>query len=160
MTIAWTENLNFDWKALCDLWVQSPHVLQAEVGPRWEMPPQHKACIEFADYYPDSKKFLIAQLQDPDPRIAAYAFKCLARVTDIKRSDIPSNVFNCDKKVTTLNHSFIDETTIGEFIGRYFDLYGSQDDLIEEQKRTVSWQENELAEYKKNLENESDDNAE
>jgi hypothetical protein len=83
MTIAWTGNLTHDWRLLCGLWKQSPHVLQSEVGPRWEMPPQHEACIEFADHDPNSKAFLIAQLADHDPRIAAYAFKCLARVSDI-----------------------------------------------------------------------------
>ena len=159
MTIAWTNNLSRDWELLRSLWEQSPHVLQSEVGPRWEMPPQHKACIELADRYPDSKGFLIAQLADRDPRIAAYAFKCLARVADIQRSDTPDNVIARGEKISTLMHSFIDETTLGQFISRYFDAYGSQNELLEEQERSISWQENELKEYKRLSENEAHDES-
>lgn len=141
MTIEWTGNLKRDWQLLRRLWEQSPHILQSEIGPRWEMPPQHEACIEFANHYPDSKDFLITQLQDRDPRIAAYAFKCLARVADIQRSDIPDDVFARHEKITTFLHSFVEETTTGDFIGHYFDAYSSQDDLLEEQERSINWQE-------------------
>lgn len=159
MTIRWTDNLKHDWRLLRGLWEQSPHVLQSEVGPLWEMPPQHKACIEFADRYPGSKEFLIAQLADHDPRIAAYAFKCLARVAEIQRSEIPDDIIARGEKITTVMHSFTDETTIGRFIAHYFDAYSSQDELLEEQERSISWQENELAEYTRPSGNESSDNA-
>jgi len=159
MTISWTGNLKHDWLLLRRLWEQSPHVLQSEVGPRWEMPPQHKACVDFADHYPDCKEFLIAQLSDQDPRIAAYAFKCLARVTDIQRMEIPNDVIVRGEKITTVMHSSVDETTIGQFMSRYFDAYASQDDLLVEQEHSISWQKNELAEYKEQLENESGGNT-
>jgi hypothetical protein len=159
MTIAWTGNLKHDWQLLCSLWHQTPYVLQSEVGSLWEMPLQHKVCIEFADRYPDSKLFLIDQLQDPDPRIAAYAFKCLARVTDIQRPEIPNDVFVRGEKIATVLHSFTDETTIGDFIRGYFDAYSSQDDLLKEQERSISWQENELDAYKRQSESESGENA-
>jgi hypothetical protein len=149
MTIAWTGSLEHDWRLLRRLWEQSPHVLQSEVGPLWEMPPQHQACIEFARHYPEGRDFLIAQLTDPDPRIAAYAFKCLARVTEICRSDIPGSVFARSEKITTLMHSFIDETTVGQFVDHYFEAYGSQEDLLEEQERSIDWQENDLKEFKR-----------
>jgi hypothetical protein len=149
MTIPWTDNLENDWSLLCGLWKQSPHVLQSEVGPRWKMPPHHKVCVEFADHYPDSKEFLIAQLADRDPRIAAYAFKCLVRVARIQKSEISNDVIARAEKITTVMHSFIDETTLGQFIGHYFDTYSSQDDLLVEQEQSISWQENELAEYER-----------
>jgi hypothetical protein len=155
MTIAWTDNLKHDWKLLRSLWEQSPHVLQSEVGPLWEMPPQHKACVEFADHYPDSKEFLIAQLADHDPRIAAYAFKCLARVTGIHRSEIRERVIGRGDKITIVMHSFTEETTLGQFIDRYFDVYRSQDDLLKEQERSLSWQQDEIAEYKTQSGNET-----
>ena len=59
------------------------------------------------------------------------------------------------EKITTVMHSFIDETTLGQFIGHYFDAYSSQDDLLEEEERSISWQQNDLAEYKRQSGNES-----
>lgn len=125
MTIEWTGDLNQDWKLLCDLWRQDDKVLQAEVGPLWRMPPQHEACLQFEDRYPDSKTFLIKQLSDLDPRIAAYAFKCLVRVTKIEKAELSSEVLSRADKITTLMHSFADEISVGQFINRYFETYQS-----------------------------------
>jgi hypothetical protein len=44
-------------------------------------------------------------------------------------------------------------------MSRYFDAYASQDDLLVEQEHSISWQKNELAEYKEQLENESGGNT-
>jgi hypothetical protein len=152
MTIEWTGDLKQDWKSLCDLWRQSDRVLQSEVGPLWEMPPQHEACLQFEYRYPDSKTFLIKQLSDLDPRIAAYAFKCLVRVAKIEKEEIPSEVLSRADEITTHMHSFLATTSVGQFINRYFEVYQSQDDLIEEQNRTIGWQLNELAEYESQTE--------
>src|SRR5688572_5698481 len=110
-----TGNLPEDWKNLSKLWTGSSRVLMAEVGPLWQMHPEHYACILFAEKYPDSKQFLIEKLSDPSPVLAAYAFKCLIRIVDLKPGDIPANVLRREDAIETHFHSFIEQTTVGQF---------------------------------------------
>lgn len=149
MSISWTGNLDVDWASLRELWTKCDSVLQSEVGTLWAMPLQHRACVEFPKHYPESKAFLIRQLHDADQRVAAYAFKCLVRVADIKKSDVPAGILARADTVTTFFHHAHTTTTLGEFIAHYFNSYSSRNALLEEQGRSLSWQENELAEWKR-----------
>jgi hypothetical protein len=132
--------LEGDWKSLCELWLREPYLMQSEVGPLWETPPQHEACIEFSKRYPDSKGFLIGKLAHQNALIAAYAFKCLVRVTDLKPEEIPEAVRLRKDRITTRHHS-----------SREDKAYANQRGLLAEQERTLGWQNNELAQYKRSM---------
>ena len=144
-----TGDLDQDWASLCALWTREDRVLGSEVGPRWETPSEHAACVEFAKRYPGSRDFLLARLDDPDPRLAAYAFKCLVRVTDLKPSDLPRATRERRDRITFLQHSTSSAQTLSEFFGGYFAQYSGRDELLDEQRRTQDWQDNELAKYKR-----------
>jgi hypothetical protein len=149
-----TGDLNDDWKNLSAFWRQSERVLGSEVGPKWEMPKEHLACVLFAQAYPDSKKFLLERLFDPHPIVAAYAFKCLMRVTDLRPSDIPLSVRSRSDRIENVFHSHIQRMTLGEFISGYFEEYSSREELLDDQRRSLDWQQNELAEYERKKEQE------
>ena len=153
---SFTGDLNVDWRNLCAFWTQSKQVLGAEVGPLWETPGQHIACILFAHKYPDSKQFLVERLSDEDPIVAAYAFKCLIRVTDLKHDDIPPSVRSRADSIDTVFHSFVERKTLAEFMSEYFESFASREELLEVQRRTLDWQRNELAAYKRAKEQERD----
>ena len=143
-----TGNLEQDWLRLCELWTKPEIVLGSEVGPTWEMPPQHEACILFAERYPDSKEFLLKRLSEPDAVLAAYAFKCLIRVADIQPADIPEIVISRQDSLTTLFHSRQETKTLAGFMSEYFESFSCRNELLENQERSLSWQRNELAKYK------------
>ncbi|MDB6125841.1 MAG: hypothetical protein JWQ71_4834 [Pedosphaera sp.] len=144
-----TGDLHRDWQTLCNLWKQCGRVLGPEVGPLWEMPREHKACIFFAERYPESRQFLMERLSDPDPLIAAHAFKCLIRVVDIKPADIPEPVRSRIEPIESVLHSTVKQKTLGEYVAEYFEAYPSRDELLKAQQRSIDWQLNELAAYKK-----------
>lgn len=103
-------------------------------------------CLEFAEQYPDSKAFLIAQLSDPDPRLAAYAFKILIRICELTPADIPPAVVARADEITVIVHSRGNTQTLHDFFAGYFESY-VQDSLMEDDERSMDWQNNELAEY-------------
>lgn len=142
-----------DWAALRTLWSRNPRVMMAEVGPKWEMPPEHRMCLDFAAHYPDSKPFLIGRLADPSPVIAAYAFKCLIRVADVHPDEVPKEVLSREEKIDILVHSRTETQTLAEFFREYFEIYTGRDEVLEEQKRTLDWQQNDLERYKRSTEN-------
>lgn len=135
-----------DWEVIYCGWKECEQVMSGAVGPKWEMPPQHKVCLEFAERYPDSKEFVISHLSDPDPRIAAYAFKILIRIGDLQEADLPPHVIQREEEIEVLVHSHANRKTLREFFLGYF---GSEDSesVAEADERSISWQDNELAEY-------------
>jgi hypothetical protein len=151
-----TGDLQKDWKRLCELWRESRTVFGSEVGPMWEMSPQHKACIEFAECYPDSKDFLIQKLSEPDAVIAAYAFKCLIRVADIRVTEIPESVLSRQDPITTHFRSWKENKSLADFMAEYFKRCPSREELLKAQEHSLRWQRNELADYKKAKKKERD----
>src|SRR5215469_8421638 len=127
-----TQNLAEDWKNLSDFWARSGRVLGAEVGPTWKMPKEHLACILFAETYPDSKQFLLEKLLDPHPIAAAYAFKCLIRIADLKRCDVSPSALLRPETIEIVFHSFVKRKALGEFMGEYFERYANREELLEE----------------------------
>ncbi|MCE9545943.1 MAG: hypothetical protein K8T25_10550 [Planctomycetia bacterium] len=148
-TPLFTGEMTEDWKNFSNYWAQSNQVLGAEVGPTWKMPDEHLACIRFAETYPDSKQFLLDRLSDSHPVVAAYAFKCLIRITDLKRCDVPQSALSRMERVETVFHSSVERKTLGDFMEEYFQKYANRGELLEEQQRSLDWQKNELAEYER-----------
>src|SRR3954468_10672711 len=120
-------DLEKDWAWLRELWLSKPTLMQAEVGPKWEMPGQHRACIDFARRYPEAKEFLLGKLSDPLPLIAAYAFKCLVRITDLKSSDLPETVRTRKESITVRWHSHQHPQALAEYFSGYFESYEDRD---------------------------------
>jgi len=146
-------DLEKDWACLSALWSRTPPLMMAEVGPTWETPAEHRMCLDFVGHYPNSRDFLIGKLSDPSPLIAAYAFKCLIRTADVQSRDIPKAVLLRGETIEIAHHSTVQTQTLAEFFGEYFERYSSQEDLREEEQRTLDWQKNELAQYKRSTQN-------
>ncbi|MBA4016674.1 MAG: hypothetical protein C0483_05755 [Pirellula sp.] len=146
-----------DWPELCNIWRQSDQVLSGEVGATWRTPIQHQLCLEFAEHYPDAKPLLIDQLSNPDPRLAAYAFKILIRL-DVDPKDVPREVVRREEQIGIHIHSRIRATTIGEFVRDFFGDYDFES-LQALYRKTQEWQEGPLAEYDRAVKNEGEQDA-
>lgn len=103
-------------------WLSSGWVLGGAVGPYFAVSKEHKLCERFAKSHPDSAEFLLKKLRDPNPILAAYAFKCLIRVIDVTASDIPADVADRADEITVQQTGCIAETKqLGQFISEYFE---------------------------------------
>lgn len=110
------------WRRCVELWTVSQRVYGAEVGPNFDTPFEHSLTEYFAWYHPRSRAFVLQQLQNPNPYVAAYAFKCLIRYGPIDREDIPHDVFSRGEMIETFPFGCIGETLpLGQYISEYFE---------------------------------------
>ena len=111
------------WNANVAQWLSSGHVLGGNVGPNFSTTKEHKLCVRFAASYPDAAEFLRNKLRDPNPILAAYAFKCLIRVVDLNYEDIPADVSERSDVIEVQQNGCIGETkSFRQFVRDYFDL--------------------------------------
>jgi hypothetical protein len=80
----------------------------------------HELAVALARRHRRQKEFFRAKLYDPDPLLAAYAFKCLVRVCDLQRCDLTPELFGRRERITTLCANFAVEAVLGEFFDVYF----------------------------------------
>jgi hypothetical protein len=81
---------------------------------------EHLLCEEFVGLHPEAADFLFAKLRDPDPYLAAYAFKCLIRVRDLEMEDIPHDILHRTDRIYTLWGCVRRTNTLGSFIRGYW----------------------------------------
>jgi hypothetical protein len=81
-----------------------PHALARALGSR------HRA----------QSKFFRKKLNDRDPLLAAYAFKCLVHACDLHRKDIPRKAMERQDRVTILWADLGEEMTLSRFFENYF----------------------------------------
>lgn len=99
-------------------------------GPNFGVSKEHKLCERFACKHPDSTDFLLAKLADPNPILAAYAFKCLIRVADLDYSDLPSDAANRTDRIDVQQSGCIRESkTLRQFFRNYYDIDDPDDDF-------------------------------
>src|SRR4051794_39473041 len=51
---------------------------------------QHDLAVAMAPKHRRHRGFFLGKVADPDPLLAAYAFKCLIRVGSLRREDLPA----------------------------------------------------------------------
>src|SRR5262249_46507904 len=91
------------------------------VGPMMIPAYEHLLCDHFAVSHPDAKTFLLKKLFNPNPYLAAYAFKCLIRLPDFERTDLPEAVLSRKECISVHQMGWgAREMPLGEFFLGYF----------------------------------------
>ena len=121
------------WNKNVPQWLASGCVLGGMAGPNFCVSKEHKLCERFARRHPDATDFLIGKLSDPNPILAAYAFKCLIRITDLGYNELPTDAANRTETVDVQQAGCIRETkTLRQFIRNYYDVDDPDDDFLED----------------------------
>jgi hypothetical protein len=107
------------WERCAEYWKECGIVL----GPRERgVPFPHELAVALARQFPGRRQFFLAKLADHDPLLAAYAFKCLIRMGDLRRHHPPESVQGRCERVKVLSglSCCIDEEPLGLFFEGYF----------------------------------------
>ncbi|RBP47476.1 hypothetical protein DES53_101273 [Roseimicrobium gellanilyticum] len=113
--------IEYDWERFAEAWRNSGCVNSGQVGPKMEPSHEHLLCVEFTELHPYAADFLFSKLSDTDPYLAAYAFKCLTRVSDdLQMDDIPQSILQRSDSIQTLWGCVVRTTTLGSFIRGYW----------------------------------------
>ena len=110
----------YDWERFGETWRTANCVCSGAVGPVMEPSEEHLLCKEFAELHPEAGDFLFSKLRDPDPYLAAYAFKCLVRVRELEMEDIPHDILYRTDPIYTLWGCVRRPDTLGSFIRGYW----------------------------------------
>ncbi len=118
------------WDHNVPLWLASGCVLGGAICPNFGVSKEHKLCERFANKHPDATNFLLGKLSDPNPILAAYAFKCLIRVADLDYANLPTDVANRTETIDVQQAGCIRETkTLRQFLRNYYDIDDPDDDF-------------------------------
>lgn len=80
----------------------------------------HELATALAHRHRGQKGFFLARLRDPDPLLAAYAFKCLIRVYTPTRADLPAGTLERSELVRVLWADLVDEEALGSYFEGWF----------------------------------------
>ena len=110
------------WNRCAKLWSAGEIVFGSMVGPSLRKPFEHTLAEHFHRFHPRARPFLLEQLHDSNPRLAAYAFKCLIRCDPISLADIPTEVLARTDTIQSIRFGCICETIrLSEYIKGYFE---------------------------------------
>jgi hypothetical protein len=89
-------------------------------------PLEHFLAVYFAKYHRNSESFLMEKLHDPNPYLAAYAFKCLIRCRHLILADIPADVLERKDEINWLPFGCLREKIpLNQLIQNYFQYRNS-----------------------------------
>ena len=108
------------WRRCVRKWDGAKRVFAGMVGPHLALPFEHTLAAWFRTFHRNSKSFLTVKLQDPNPVLAAYAFKCLVRFPDLTIDDIPPNVLSRQEEIETQFACIVSTISLGRYIFEYF----------------------------------------
>jgi hypothetical protein len=109
------------WRRCTAVWGASGIVFGSAVGANLDTPFAHSLAELFARRHPDSREFLVRQLSNSDPYLAAYAFKCLIRFPGLTLADIPADVLNRAEPIRKMDGGcFVDTVPLGQYVRTYF----------------------------------------
>jgi hypothetical protein len=117
------------WYAYQRIWEAADCVSGRAVGPTMVPSYEHLLCEDFARIHPDALDFVIGKLSDRNPHVAAYAFKCLVRMKDVSRADLPEAIFRRKAPIKELGFGCkVRLTTLADFVEGFFaDGYEEED---------------------------------
>ena len=126
------------WSSFAEVWGKVSVVL-GFVGPAWRKAEPHLLCEEFAARHPDARVFLVQKLSDPNPYLAAYAFKCLIRVCNVQPADIPADVLSRQEEIEVQQLGCLaHRETLCDYFHGYFEL---EEYRKREEARIAKWQQ-------------------
>jgi hypothetical protein len=109
------------WGKLCTLWKELKVVDGPEVGPGLDCPLSHALVVAFVRRHRDGEPLVWESLQDPNPYVVAYAFKCLIRFRLVEQDELPRSVLMRTDPIQVLPFGcVVNTTTLGEYIRNYF----------------------------------------
>lgn len=108
------------WSRCAQVWTSVDCVFSGVWSPSRGTPFAHTLCEEFGKAQPGSRAFLRKKLRDPDPRLAAYSFRCLIRLEKLDRRRIPKDLLSSRRTFEHLVGCFMHRTTISRYFRKYF----------------------------------------
>jgi hypothetical protein len=109
------------WNRCARLWAASNIAYGGMVGPELVTPFEHSLAENFVGYHRHSRDFLIEQLHDPNPILAAFAFKCLIRCGPLRPDDIPAAVLARNDQINAQRIGCcVVSMTLAKYISDYF----------------------------------------
>src|SRR6185503_5315396 len=103
------------WASCVPSWKRYDTVSTSEVGPRGQLPLEHALCLRFAELHRDSEAFVLGKAADPDPQLAAYAFRIWIRVADPKKERFPAALLARKEEIQTQSWCMVYHQTLGEY---------------------------------------------
>jgi hypothetical protein len=108
------------WQSCARIWTGFDAVVGAIVGPVGVRTRQHRLCERFAELHPTSEAFLLEKMLDPNPVLAAYAFKCWILVGKPVQERIPAAVLSRTEPIKFHSGCFLITVPLGEWIADYW----------------------------------------
>lgn len=119
------------WQRCAVVWARAERAFGAKIGPNFDTPFEHSLTEYFVRYHRRSRGYLIEQLQNPNPYLAAYAFKCLIRYGPISMDEISADVLARKDDIDVTFFGCISETmTLSNYIRNYFERDHETQDAI------------------------------
>ncbi len=113
------------WDRCATIWRQRGFVCQwtAHAGASFE----HDLAAALALRHPGEAAFFANKLTDPDPLLAAYAFKCLIRLAKPRREDLPVGLLQRSEKIQVQRADLIAAEPLGSYLDAWFREQGQLD---------------------------------
>jgi hypothetical protein len=105
------------WQRCSVVWQKAGVVSQ-----EWHewIPFPHRLAASLAQRHRSSPLFFRGKLLDPDPLLAAYAFKCLIRTCELRREEMPPGTLARAENVKVQHGRRMYEEPLGVFFEGYF----------------------------------------
>lgn len=107
------------WERCSTVWRDVGLVCQ-DTPSHYSVPFAHLLAVALAQQHRSQREFFLGKLLDPDPLLAAYAFKCLVRVCDLGPQDVPAEALSRSDLIRVLDGQYVDEQRLGDFFKVYF----------------------------------------
>src|SRR5262249_46620482 len=107
------------WERCSKVWTEVGLVCQ-EAPYHRSVPFAHLLAVALARQHRTQKSFFFRKLLDPDPLLAAYAFKCLIRVCKLRRETFPEEALSRSEPIKVLGGRFVNTELLGDFFKVYF----------------------------------------
>jgi hypothetical protein len=106
------------WNRCGEYWALFPRVEQC--APHTGAGLCHWLTVAFGRRFRTEKAFLIGKLGDPDPLLAAYAFKCLVHTGQLQREDLPLSAWARTEEINIGWANRIWRQTLASYFEGYF----------------------------------------
>lgn len=80
----------------------------------------HELAVALARYHRTERAYFLGKIADPDPLMAAYAFKCLIRTGRLRREELPVGALQRSEPVKVLWADLVDEVPLGDYLEGWF----------------------------------------
>jgi hypothetical protein len=106
------------WKRCSVVWREGGLVCQRAAHHRAAF--GHELAVALARQHRSQQAFFLSKLSDPDPLLAAYAFKCLIRVGKPRREELPRGVLDRAEPIKVLWADLVDQQSLGSYFEGWF----------------------------------------